>query len=156
MNKKFLFGLVVGVAALAAAVLWLLSVLVPDTFGWFSAGWAVVVISGAAGLSFVLKGVVVKESIVIKKFNIIFGAALLVVCFIQLAVELALPKNSVAPAITVIAVAALLLGYVVVGGKKWDSGDNQKVGYKNYYQRKAEEEKKAAEAAKEAEKENKG
>lgn len=155
MNKRFLFGFIIGVAALAAAVLWLLSVIVPDTFGWFSGGWAVVVISGVAGLAFVLKGVCVKESGVLKKLSIMIGAALMVVCFIQLAVELALPKNTIAPAITVIAVAALLLGYIVVGGKKWDSGDNQKVGYKNYYQRKAEAEKKAADEAKAAEKENK-
>ena len=155
MNKRFLFGFVIGIAALASAVLWLLSVLVPDTFGWFSGGWAVVVISGVAGLAFVLKGVCVKESGVLKKLSIMIGAALLVVCFIQLAIELALPKNAIAPAITVIAVAALLLGYIVVGGKKWDSGDNQKVGYKNYYQRKAEAGKKAAEEAKAAEKENK-
>ena len=145
MNKRFLFGFIIGAAALAAAVLWLLSVLVPDTFGWFSGGWAVVL----------LKGVCVKESGVLKKLSILIGAGLLIICFIQLAVELALPKNAIAPIITVIVVAALLLGYVVVGGKKWDSGDNQKVGYKNYYQRKAEEEKKAAEAAKEAEKANK-
>lgn len=155
MNKRFLFGFIIGAAALAAAVLWLLSVLVPDTFGWFSGGWAVVLISGVAGLAFVLKGVCVKESGVLKKLSILIGAGLLIICFIQLAVELALPKNAIAPIITVIVVAALLLGYVVVGGKKWDSGDNQKVGYKNYYQRKAEEEKKAAEAAKEAQKANK-
>lgn len=155
MNKRFLFGFTIGIAALAAAVLWLLSVLVPDTFGWFSGGWAVVIISGVAGLAFVLKGVFVKESGVLKKLNILIGAALLVVCFIQLAVEIALPKNAIAPIIMIIAVAALLLGYIVVGGKKWDSGDNQKVGYKNYYQRKAEAEKQAAEQAKAAEKENK-
>lgn len=94
MNKRFLFGFIIGVAALAAAVLWLLSVIVPDTFGWFSGGWAVVVISGVAGLAFVLKGVCVKESGVLKKLSIMIGAALLVVCFIQLAVELALPKNT--------------------------------------------------------------
>ena len=29
---------------------------------------------------------------------------------------------------------------LITGGKKWDEGDNHKVGYKNYYQRKAEEE----------------
>jgi uncharacterized membrane protein YesL len=34
---------------------------------------------------------------------------------------------------------ALLLGFVAIGGKKWDEGDNQKEGYKTYRERKAEE-----------------
>ena len=49
------------------------------------------------------------------------------------------------PIIAIVVTVALLLGFVAVGGKKWDQGDNQNVGYKNYYQRKAEEEKKAKE-----------
>lgn len=144
MNKRFLFGFTIGLAALVAAVLWLLSVVVPDTFGWFSAGWAVVVVAGAAGLAFVLKGLFTKDVGMIKKTNIIVGAALLVVAFLQVVLELALPQNIVVPVIAIVVVAALLLGYVAVGGKKWDTGDNQKVGYKNYYQRKAEAERNAA------------
>ena len=35
----------------------------------------------------------------------------------------------------------LVLGILITGGKKWDEGDNHKAGYKNYYQRKEEEEK---------------
>ena len=50
-------------------------------------------------------------------------------------------QNLVIPIIAVVVTVALLLGFVAVGGKKWDQGDNQNVGYKNYYQRKAEEEK---------------
>ena len=41
--------------------------------------------------------------------------------------------------------AGIVLGVLVTGGKKWDEGDNQKVGYKTYRERKAEEEKKKQE-----------
>ena len=55
---------------------------------------------------------------------------------------LALPKNLVLPILLVVVSVLLVLGILFTGGKKWDTGDNQKMGYKNYYQRKAEEEKK--------------
>jgi hypothetical protein len=41
----------------------------------------------------------------------------------------------------VLVAAGIVLGIIGTGGKKWDTADNQKVGYKNYHQRKAEEEK---------------
>ena len=49
----------------------------------------------------------------------------------------------VIPIIALVAAVGLLLTILFTGGKKWDEGDNQKVGYKNYYERKAEEEKQA-------------
>ena len=54
---------------------------------------------------------------------------------------LALPENLILPIILVVLAAMLVLGVLITGGKKWDEGDNHKAGYKNYYQRKAEEEK---------------
>ena len=78
----------------------------------------------------------------LKKLWIFFGAAFLVVAVITLACEIAMPSKIVMPIIAIVLAVALLLGFIAVGGKKWDAGDNQKVGYKNYYQRKAEEERK--------------
>jgi len=48
------------------------------------------------------------------------------------------------PILGLVLVAGLLIGLLVSGGKKYDTADNQKVGYKNYYQRKKEAEEKAA------------
>lgn len=142
MSKKFLFGFVLGLTAVVAAVLWLLSVVMPDSFRWFSLGWAVVLITGVFGAAFVLRGLFGGAAGPLKKLNIFIGAGFLVAAFLALIGELALDNKIVMPVIAIIAAAALLLAYIAVGGKKWDGGDNQKVGYKNYYQRKAEEEKK--------------
>ena len=56
MSKNFLFKFVLGLVAVAAAVLWLLSLLVEDTFGWFSLGWAITIIAGVFGVMFILRG----------------------------------------------------------------------------------------------------
>ena len=73
--------------------------------------------------------------------KLFFSAALLVVALVCLIFALALPENWILPLILILVGVMLVLGVLITGGKKWDTGDNQKVGYKNYYQRKAEEEK---------------
>ena len=131
MSRKFFVKFLVVLAFLAAAVLWLLSVLVPDTFGFFNLNWAVALFAGVGGLAFLFNGFAEKNSVTLKKMNIILGACLLVIAAVCIAFALALPKNLVWPIIAVILAAA--------GGKKWDEGDNHKAGYKNYYERKKEE-----------------
>lgn len=144
MSKNFVFRLVLGLVAVVAAVLWLLSVVMEETFGWFSLGWAVVIIAGACGIAFVFRGLLGKTvALPLKKLNIYFGAGFILMAIIALIGELAMDNKLILPIIAVVVTCALLLGYVAVGGKKWDGGDNQKAGYKNYYERKAEEEKNA-------------
>ena len=146
MSKNFVFKFVLALVAVAAAVLWLLSVLMEETFGWFSLGWAITIVAGVFGIMFVLRGLFSKSAGPLKNLYIYFGAALIAVAVFALIGELAVKKdNLVMPIIAVVVTAALLLGFLAVGGKKWDQGDNQNVGYKNYYQRKAEEEKKSEE-----------
>ena len=58
-----------------------------------------------------------------------------------MAFALALPESYVWPVIAVILTVAGLLSLRATGGKKWDGGDNEQVGYKDYRTRKAEEEK---------------
>lgn len=139
MSKKFLFRFALGLFTVVAAVLWLLSVVAKSTFGWFSFGWAVVVVSGGFGLSFLIKGLTEKNAVTLKKWNVYLGAAMILLCVITVIGELALTNKIVLPIVAIVLTVALLLGYVAVGGKKWDQGDNQNAGYKNYYQRKEEE-----------------
>lgn len=139
MNKKFLFYVVIALALVAAAVLYLLNVL--EVITWFSLSWAVLLFSGVAGVMFILQGLIGKGNVVLKKWGIYFGAGLLVVALFALVSAIAAPTNIILPIIAIIVTVALLLGVLATGGKKWDTGDNQKVGYKNYHQRKAEEEK---------------
>lgn len=141
MSKNFLFKLLIGLIILAGPVLWLLSLIIPDTFGWFNLSYAVALVSGGVGLLLLLKGVFKKDNVVFKKANIWLGMGLLVVTLLSIASAIALPENWILPIICVMAALAIVLGIIGTGGKKWDTADNQKVGYKNYHQRKAEEEK---------------
>ena len=141
MSKSFLYKLLIGLIILAGPVLWLLSLIVPSTFGWFNLSYAVALVSGGVGLLLLLKGVFKKDNIVFKKANIWLGMGLLVVTLLSIASAIALPENWILPIICVMAALAIVLGIIGTGGKKWDTGDNQKAGYKNYHQRKAEEEK---------------
>lgn len=141
MSKKIIFRAGLAAIAVVVAVLYLLSVVVPDTFKWFNLSVAIAVFSGLAGVLYVLKGMLSKNVGIMKKLNILIGAALLIVCIIACVSAALLPKNLVLPIIAIVITAGLLLTILVVGGKKWDEGDNKKVGYKNYYDRKKEEEK---------------
>ncbi len=141
MAKGFLFKFVIGLAAVSAAVLWLLSVLVPDNFGWFSGDWAVVIVAGVTGLAFLIRGFADKSAVALKKLYVYFGVALLGVAVFGVIGALAITADDVIlPIIAIVITVALLLGFVAVGGKKWDGGDNEKAGYKNYYERKKEQE----------------
>lgn len=141
MSRNFLIKLLVALSFVAAAVLWLLSVLVPDTFGFFNLSWAVALFSGVGGLALLLNGFTTKNSVTLKKMNILLGAVLIVIAGVSIAFALALPKNLVWPIIAVVLAVVLVIGLFATGGKKWDEGDNHKVGYKSYHERKKEEEK---------------
>ena len=135
MSKNFLFKLLIGLVILAAPVLWLLSLVIPDTFGWFNASYAVAMVSAGLGLLLLLKGVFKKDNLVFKKVNIYLGIGLLIVTLLSVASAIALPENWIVPIICVLLAGGFVLGIVATGGKKWDTADNQKVGYKNYHQR---------------------
>ena len=141
MSKNFLFKLLIGLIILAGPVLWLLSLILPETFGWFNLSYAVALVSGGVGLLLLLKGVFKKDNVIFKKANIWLGMGLLVVTLLSIASAIAIPDNWIAPIICVMAALAIVLGIIGTGGKKWDTADNQKAGYKNYHQRKTEEEK---------------
>ena len=142
MNKNFMFKLLIGLIILAGPVLWLLSIILPDTFGWFNLSYAVAMVAGGVGLLLLLRGVFKKDNILFKKANIWLGIGLLVITLLSIASAISLPSNWILPIICILVALGLVLGIIGTGGKKWDTADNQKVGYKNYHQRKAEEEKK--------------
>ncbi len=142
MSKKLMFKLFLGLSILAAAIFWLITVVSPDAFGDVNAGsWAILIVSGAWGIGFIVNGLVSKNVGVFKKLYILTGAGMLVVALFVVVTIFTLPDNIIMPIIAIIIASALILCLLAVGGKKWDQGDNENVGYKNYYQRKAEEEK---------------
>jgi peptidoglycan/LPS O-acetylase OafA/YrhL len=141
MSKKFLFNLILALTVVGISVLWLLSIFQTDAqISKFNLRWAVVIFATVAGFCFIARGLFEKGYSILKKISIFFGAGLLIVSLFAIVDIFAVDNKYVFPIIAVICSVALLLGIVAVGGKKWDAADNQKVGYKNYYQRKEEEE----------------
>lgn len=65
---------------------------------------------------------------------------LLVIAAVSVIFALSQPKKYIWPVIAVIAALGGVVSVLSVGGKKWDAGDNQKAGYKNYDARKREQE----------------
>lgn len=141
MSKNFLFKLLIGLVILTAPVLWLLSLINSENFGWFNASYAVAMVSFGVGMLLILRGTFKKDNVLFKKANIYLGIGLLIVTLFSIASAIALPDNWIIPIICILVGIGFVLGIVVTGGKKWDTADNQKVGYKNYHQRKAEEKK---------------
>ncbi len=148
MDKKILSRIFLPFVLVVLAGLWLAQVLVakyyPDNnvMAWYSLSWATTIFLAAAGLKYVLGGVfMTSKGVIARRMSIIAGSVILVLALICLTSAIALPRNIIAPIIAIILTAAIFVGILVTGGRKWDAGDNQRVGYKNYHQRKAEEEK---------------
>ena len=127
-------------ALVVAAVLWILQIC--NVIAWFSGSVAIAIVSGAAGIALICKGLFEKTNAsVLKKLNIYIGAGFLVVTALMLVNIFAIKNELIVPIIALVAAVALLLGLFATGGKSSDTGDNEKAGYKNYYERKKEEEK---------------
>lgn len=141
MSRNLIYKLLGGLVVLAAAVLWILSLTVPETFGFFSLAWAGVLLCGGIGLIFLLNGIFQQNISTIKKLKIWFGVGLLVGALLCLVSAIAIPDSLVIPIIAVIVAVGFIITILATGGKKWDEGDNHKAGYKNYFERKKEEEK---------------
>ena len=142
MSRNLIYKLLGGLVVLAAAVLWILSLTVPETFGFFSLAWAGVLLCGGIGLIFLLNGIFQQNISTIKKLKIWFGVGLLVGALLCLVSAIAIPDSLVIPIIAVIVAVGFIITILATEDKKWDEGDNHKAGYKNYFERKKEEEKK--------------
>ena len=78
MGRNLVYKVLGALVILAAAVLWILSLTVPETFGFFSLAWAGVVLCGGLGLLMLIQGCLQKNVSTIKKLKIWFGIALLI------------------------------------------------------------------------------
>ena len=141
MSKKLFVRLLVALSFLAAAVFFFLSVLEIEPFTEFSASWAGVIFAGVSGLALLFGAIGTKNSTQLKKMQIFLSAGLLVVALVCLIFALALPEDWILPLIFILLGVMLVLSVLITGGKKWDEGDNHKVGYNTSYQRKGEEKK---------------
>lgn len=140
MSKKIFFKVGVALVFVAAAVVWLLSVLLPEQFGGINLSWVIAVACGLLGVLFILRAFLSKTLTFIKKFYIAVAAVFFVAAVLAL-VGTFIENKWVLPIIAIVLTVAGLLSILAVGGKKWDTADNEKVGYKTYRERKEEEEK---------------
>ena len=156
MNKRFLSRLLAVLLLLAVAVFYCLNVAGVEGFEWFTLGWAGTIVLGGWGVIWLLRGLFTKNIGTLKKAQIWVGIGLLILAFGCLITEIAIADNLIMPIIFVLLAFGLVISVIAVGGNRWDSGDNQQVGYKNYFQRKkAEETEERKEEKAEAKKESK-
>ncbi len=152
MKKRHLFTIINLSALVFALLLWVISLASADALPGFDFAWAAFIATAVWAVSFTVR-VFFEKDVMLKKSWTILAGVFYLAAVGSLIGALALEGKLVLPILCLTAAAAALIGSLVLGGKKWDEGDNQKPGYKNYYERK-EEERLAKEAAKEeAEKE---
>ncbi len=128
------------IAVLAAIAFWIITLAAPETFKGFKASYVMAILVAIFGIFFLFKAMQQKDTISKKAF-LIPAIACFVAAVAGLFPLFGLEDKFALPIILAALVVGLILGLFVTGGKSWDEGDNQKVGYKNYYERKAEEEK---------------
>jgi hypothetical protein len=88
-----------------------------------------------------------KLDVLMRKSKVLLAVSFWIVGAIALVFAISLLATFIPALICLVIAVAIVSSVLVTGGEKWDKGDNQKPGYKNYYERKAEEE---ANKAKEA------
>ena len=138
MNRNFIFKVAVALCFVAVAVLWLLSELKVITV---DLTWTIALLAFALAAIFILRGLFSKTVGSAKKLWIVLGGALVVAGVIALMGSV-ISENIVFPIIAIVITVVVLLCIFATGGKKWDEGDNTKVGYKDYWARKREQEEK--------------
>ena len=143
MSKNLFYNVLFWLAVVAVAILWVLSIALPkpNAIEGFNTNWAILILSAICGAGLILNGLFRKDVGLLKKLKIYIGAGMFVISLFMLVNIFAIKNDLIVPIICAIVAVAGLLSILAVGGKKWDQGDNHNVGYKNYYERKAEEEK---------------
>lgn len=139
-KKNTVFKLVIALVILAAAIVWLLSVVMPDQFKNVKLSWVLAAAFAVVALAFFFKAIVQKNLTFIKKLDIFVGCGFLIAAVLALIDQFVVIKNAILPIIAVVIAFGVVLSVLIVGGKSFDTADNEKVGYKTYRERKAEEE----------------
>lgn len=143
MDKRIISRILMPLFVIAVLVLWLLREIpaTADMFAWYSLSWGVTIFLGLAGVKYLLDAIFMRsKGVFARKFTFLISAMFFVLGLICLTSAITIPQNLIAPIVALILAGAILLGVLFTGARKWDAGDNQAVGYKNYHQRKAEQE----------------
>ncbi len=139
--KKSLFSLLGIVGTAFGLVLYALSFLKPEQYSYFTLAYMVALISGVWGISFLLKGAFYRKDVVMQKTRFLVGIIFVAIAIAALVWGIIIPADLVLPIILIVIAAVIVFIYLFKSRRRWDEGDNHDKGYKNYYERKAEEEK---------------
>ena len=145
MQRRMRIQIVTAAAVLLGGILWLLSAVAKESFGWFNFALFVVVVSFIWGLTLFVDALTSKAANSLKKAKVVLGIILMVLAGVCLYWGLALPTELVLPLVVIIIACGSFVVILATKGDKWDKGDNEVEGYKTYRERKAEEEKQKAE-----------
>ncbi len=131
---------------LVALILWFIGLLGVEGLKFFTFLYVALFFFGAYASSFLLRGIFLNnEDAILKRTMFILTGGFLVGFLISLVfvlpIEIENTLKVVVAAILVAVGVAAIISLLFRGSKKWDQGDNEKPGYKNYRERLAEEEK---------------
>ncbi|MCL2062613.1 MAG: hypothetical protein FWH03_08350 [Firmicutes bacterium] len=143
MKKGFMFKLLLILSLAAAALLWILQVaeVIPENIP--VGMWAIVIAAGGWGVAFVCRALFSKNTSippVMKRVSVIIGIGLILVAVLGIVNIYQWGEKWVLPIVAIAGVTALLVMLFATGGQGQNTGDNQKVGYKDYWARRAEKE----------------
>ncbi len=141
MGRNLWYKLAGALIVVIAVVFWILSETIPESFGKFSLAWAGVMICGGIGLVFILQGCLQEDVTMAKKLKIWLGVVLIACAILCLISAITIPNSLILPIISLVIALGLVITILATHGAKWDEGDNHKKGYKNYFERKEEEDK---------------
>lgn len=139
MLRRLIYRALAVLAFIAALVLYILGVLLPDAMGMFTIPVCVMILAAAWGLILLVKSLASKlNTYLILSAILITGAAIWAGLEFQL-----LPKEQqwlyIPIGIGFLAIFALFRYLFNI--RRWDAGDNEKLGYKNFRVRQQEKEK---------------
>ncbi|MDR3021868.1 MAG: hypothetical protein LBU60_04255 [Clostridiales bacterium] len=144
MKKSTIYWLIIALGILLPAVFWLLSEMPSskDAFGAFNFAWFLTISSGTLAACLIVKGTVDESTKSYQKVYILSGAIIASVAVLAFVSAIAWPDKVWIPLLVVVLAICFLGGVLFTqDGKKWDQGDNHKEGYKNYRQRKDDDQK---------------
>lgn len=139
MAKKLIFKALIVLIFLAALTLFILGELMPESFGVFDLTVSLIILSAGLGVVSLIKAVISKVNM-----YLIFAAILITGAAIFAALRYdVLPYENrwlYFPIGAGLLLVFLFIRYLF-NIRKWDAGDNEKLGYKNFRVRQAEKEK---------------
>jgi hypothetical protein len=137
--KSNLLKILAALGFVIATLLWVLATVIKDVPYWFNFAFAVFVLTLIWGGVLIVGGLG-QERASVKKAFFVGGGALIVFSAFMAVVAFALPVITWLPIVFLALAVVVFVAVLLMGGDKWDKGDNEQPGYKTYRQKLEEKE----------------